>query len=145
MDPELRARAETRLTEAAARLGLSDPRPPYRDRLKRLRENDPDAFGQAVAHYEARVLPALGEAEPLGVWLEYGAYLGGLTGPGDLTLIDGDGRSAAAGAPVPPGSLVLYLPHDTAQEVLVSVQPQSPTAAQQATLDLLVNRRLTLT
>jgi hypothetical protein len=144
MTTDVRSRAETRLTEAAAALHLADPRGPFRERLKQLRETDPEAFQRAVAHYEQDVLPGLAEGDVLAVWLEYGRFLGQLSGNGRLTAIDATGRSTVYRPPLAPGTLVLFLPEDTAVDALVAATPQQPSPAQQATIDLLVSRRLAL-
>lgn len=147
MDEQLRTRAEARLKDAAAELGLADVRTHYRVRLRRLRESDPDAFGRATRHYEETVLPALVGDDPLAVWLDYGRFLASLeTGEAKLTAIDATGRATplAPRAAVHPRSLLLFLPTDGAAEPLVAAEPLQPSAAQRATLDLLVGRRLAL-
>ena len=140
MDAQLRARAEARLAEAAAALGLADPRPPYRDRLRHLRETHPEAFERAVTHYERAVLPAMADHDPLDAWLEYGRFLAGLTADGALTTIDATGRAHNYSAPLPPRSLVLFIPQDTSEPVFIAAQPAECTAPQRGTIDLLVNR-----
>ncbi|HSJ07277.1 MAG TPA: hypothetical protein VK936_11260 [Longimicrobiales bacterium] len=143
MDPDLRARAERRLQEAAAEFGLTDPRPPLREQLRRLRETRPDAFSGAVRHYEAEVLPAL-DADPVGTWLEYARFIGQLTAEGRLVAVDGSGRAMTYRPPLRPGVLVLFVPDDSAAAVLPAAAPLACTPAQQATLDLLVAGRLAL-
>lgn len=144
MDAELRTRAEARLEQAAAALGLADPRAPLRQRLRQLRESHPDAFGRAVEHYEATVLPGLAGDDPIHAWLDYGRFLGQLTSNGRLTAIDATGRAAAFRPPLQQGTLVLFVPDDTSADVLVAASPLQCSAAQQASLDLLVHRRLGL-
>jgi hypothetical protein len=145
MDPQQRRDAEARLATAAERLGLDDPRPPYRERLRVLRERHPDAFDRAIAHYESAVLPALAEtADPLAVWTAYGAFLGKLTSDGTPYRVDASGRSRPFRPPVGPSELVLFVPDDQDADVLLMARPAAPTAAQEATIDLLVNRRLAL-
>jgi hypothetical protein len=141
MDPDLRARAEARLAEAARAQGLADPRPAYRERLRHLRQSHPEAFDRAVEHFEQRVLPALAEHDPLPVWIEYGCFLAALTAEGKATRIDETGR-AATWTPDDPAGLVLFIPDDTASDVMVLCQPDALSAAQQATMTLLVERRL---
>lgn len=141
MDPQLRTRAEGRLEEAARSHGIVDPRPPYRDRLRRLRESQRDAFDRAIEHYEQQVLPALADAAPLNAWIDYGRYLAQLEGPGRTVRIEQDGRATTWSADAPPG-LVLFIPEDTASDVLVLSQPLKPSDAQEATLRLLVERKL---
>jgi hypothetical protein len=153
MDTALRTRAVARLTAAARAKGLADPRAPYRERLRVLRQTEPDAFERAIEHYEQHVLPSLADAEPLPVWIEYGRFLATLTGAGKVTRIDESGRATSwspdspaalvskwtAGVPV---GLVLFIPDDAAADVMVLCQPVSPSDAQQATLRLLVERKL---
>jgi hypothetical protein len=145
MDPQLRSRAEARLQEAAERLGLNDPRPAYRERLRVLREQHPDAFSRAIAHYESAVLPALVEAtDPLAVWTAYGGFLARLTAEGSAYRVDASGRSLPFRPPVARGELVLFLPNDGAADVLVMAMPDATTPAQAATIDLLIKRKLAL-
>lgn len=141
---ELRARAEARLAEAAAAAACADPRPPLRDRLRDLKEAHPAAFERAIGHYEQVVLPGLaGAAEPLAAWIEYARFLGELTSPGRVLAVDATGWAGPYQAPEP-GQLVLFLPDDQAGAVLVALSPAAPTAAQQATIDLLVKHKLSL-
>ena len=145
MDPQLRNRAEARLQDAAERLGLSDPRPPYRERLRVLREQHPEAFTRAIAHYESAVLPALAEAsDPLAVWTAYGGFHGRLTAEGNAYRVDATGRSQPYRPPVSRGELVLFLPDDGAADALVMAMPSAATPAQTATVDLLIRRKLAL-
>lgn len=141
MDPQLRARAETRLAEAAEAEGIADPRPPYRERLRQLRQARPDAFDRAIGHYEREVLPALAGEEPLAAWLEYGRFLASLDGEGRVVRIDARGRASDWSAEAPAG-LVLFIPDDTAADVMVLCQPVTMSDAQQATVKLLVDRKL---
>ena len=144
MDPQLRTTAEARLEQAAAALGLADPRPPYRDRLRLLRDTHPDAFQRAIAHYETQVLPAMATGDAIVAWLGYAQFLTGLTADGTLHVIDESGRAAVYTPPLAPNSLALFVPEDTAEAVLVAASPLHISRAQQATLDLLVGRKLAL-
>jgi hypothetical protein len=144
MSNELRARAEARLIEAAAALGLADPRPPLRERLKRLREVHPAAFERAVAHYEQAVLPALADADPVGAWLEYGRFVGQLTGEGRMVAVNDTGRATTFSPPPTPSTLYLFIPEEASEEVIVAAAPDMPSSAQEATLALLVRRELSL-
>ena len=141
MDTALRTRAEAGLVKAAEGQGLADPRPSYRERLRTLRQARPEAFDQAVEHYEQTVLPALADAEPLPVWLEYGRYLASLTAAGKVVGVDASGRAAQWTREAPAG-LVLFVPEDNAADVMVLSQPVAPSPAQSATLTLLVERKL---
>jgi len=145
MDPELRARAETLLENAARMHALADPRGPYRDRLRALKDSHPDAFRRAVSHYESVVLPALASGtDPLATWLDYGRFLGGLTSAGGLVAVDATGRSTDFDPPVRPDQLVLFVPADAAAAVLPLLQPVALSDAQRATIDLLVNGKFSL-
>lgn len=139
-----RARGDARLDEAAAARGYADPRPPLRERLRLLKETHPDAFERARRHFEEQVVVALAEApDPLAAWLDYAAFLAGLTAAGRMLAVDASGRATPYAEPSP-GALILHVPDDTAAPVLVAASPITPSAAQQATLDLLVNRKLSL-
>jgi hypothetical protein len=146
MDADTRALAERRLTEAATALQLADPRPALRERLKLLRESQPDPFRQAVAHYEAEVLPRLAAEDPLPAWLDYARFVGQLSSNGRITAIDATGLASTLkpSAPPAPATLVLFLPEDNAADPLVALAPLTPSPAQQATLTLLVSRKLSL-
>lgn len=142
MTADLRSAADRNLTTAAAGLGLADPRPPFRDRLRFLQANHPDAFATALRHYESVVLPAIsGGGDVMEAWVQYGETIGALTSPGRMMRVDASGRAARYAAPVTEASLVLHVPDQNDAPVLVTVAPVSPTPAQQATLDLLVHGR----
>ena len=144
MAPENRNAADARLDQAARERGYSDPRPDLRERLRQLKESSPADYRQARTHFEQVVLPALAAAEdPLAAWVDYARFVGGLSAAGRLLAIDPDGQ-ARPDAPPAAGRLMLYVPDDTAAAVLVAAAPASPTPAQQATLDLLVHRKLSL-
>ena len=141
MDPQLRASAEARLEEAARAAGIADPRPAYRERLRQLRQASQDTFDNAIRHYEKHVLPAMVDSDPLHTWIEYGRYLASLEGDGRVVTIDTVGRAADAAGGAPAG-LVLFIPEDTATQVWALCQPLAPSDAQQATMRLLVERKL---
>jgi hypothetical protein len=146
MDAALRARAEERLLQATTLLGLADPRPRLRERLRSLRASHPDAFEGAVAHYEHGVLPRLADADGtddvLAAWTEYGTFLAGQTANCRLLRVDGTGRSTPFRPTAAAGELVLAVPDDLAIDVLVLLEPARATPAQAAALSLLVERRL---
>jgi hypothetical protein len=144
MDAAARTSAEHRLAEAAAARGLDDPRPPLRDRLRLLRDRQPEDFDRAVAHYERQVLPGLAAGEPLDAWLEYARFLGLLTADGRLMVVDDAGAATPFRPPLAPGALVLFLPDDPAADPFIAAAPLRPSPAQRATIDLLVHRRLAL-
>ena len=129
-----------RLSERAlAEADVADPRPLYRDLLRRLREVDPDGFREAAEHYESELVPAIAKrgASPVVAWLAYGAGIAARLGPGRLVAIDvtGRARSLEEGAP-PPGSVVLHLPDDGTR-ALALLLPRTPSEPQEATVELL--------
>ena len=150
---DLRARADARLEEALAAAAVEDPRAACRDRLKALRAADPAAFARAVDYFENTLVAAVaGGAEPLGQWLEYARVLAEAGGAGRTVMVDRRGRARpydgptalpAAGASADPAgaALVLFLPTDTRRGALPLLLPRAPSAAQNASLDLLVRRR----
>ena len=143
MSADIKALADRNLTAAAARLGLADPRPAYRERLRFLKDERPDAFATALRHYEEKVLPELASGDDaIAAWVQYGEAIAGFTAAGRLITVDAQGRALKFATPVPQGALILHVPDDTAAPVLVAASPASPSPAQQATLYLLVNRKL---
>jgi len=141
---DIRNLADNRLDQATAAAAFADPRPPLRERLRDLKDANPGAFERARTHYEQTVLPALaGEGDPLQVWVDYARFLGELASPGRLVGADGTGMASAYQLPAT-GQLILFVPEDSAAPVLIALAPAAPTPAQQATIDLLVNRKLSL-
>ena len=145
MNEELRARADRNLRNAAEALNLADPRPAYRERLRMLKEDRPEAFARALRHYEEVVMPVISsEGDVIEAWIQYGSTIAAFTAPGRLLYVDETGYASRYAPPVRQGSLVLHVPDDNSAAVLVAVAPSVPTPAQQATLDLLVNQSLGL-
>ena len=143
MTADIKALADRNLTAAAARLRLADPRPAFRERLRFLKDERPDAFATALRHYEEKVLPELAsEGDAIAAWVRYGEAIAAFTAAGRLITVDAQGRAMKFATPVPEAALILHVPDDTAAPVLVAASPSEPSAAQQATLDLLVNRKL---
>ncbi len=138
-----RAAADARLEQALAAAGADDPRPAWRERLKALRQADADAFARAVDYFDHTLVSAIaGGAEPLAQWVAYGRFLAELGGRGRAMAVDGSGRAHPYDDAGPPtGALVLFLPEDTRRPALTLLAPAAPTAAQQATVDLLVRGR----
>jgi hypothetical protein len=122
---------------------MADPRPALRDRLRELRDADAAAFEEAKARYETAVGGADGDAA-LQSWIDYGRYLGDLAGEGRLMSVDATGFASPYEPPPSTGALLLHLPEDVGVPALPVMMPDAPTAAQQATLDLLVGRKLAL-
>jgi hypothetical protein len=137
-----RARADARTDEALAAMDFRDPRPAFRERLRWLREEQPNAFTSALAYYEQTLVPALLDEnlEPLGQWLEYGRHLGELTGAGKTVAIDESGRARPYRATRLDSELVIHVPNDTAREALALAVPNQLSDAQRANFDLLIGR-----
>jgi hypothetical protein len=145
MNEDLRTRADLNLTTAARSLGLADPRPAYRERLRLLKDTQPDAFSRALRHYEDEVLPAVADGRnAIDSWVQYGAFLAALSAAGRMMSIDATGYATRYMAPVTENALVLHVPDDNAAPVLIAVAPAAPAPPQQATIDLLVNGSLGL-
>jgi hypothetical protein len=145
MDPDRKSRAESRLEAAFEAAGAVDSRAALRAVLKELRARSPDAFEQALASYEERVVPALADGPAvLDAWIGYGRRLGELLGEGRLLDIDAEGRASDHSPPYQAGTLVLFVPDDAATPAFALALPRSPSAAQAATEALIVGLRLGL-
>jgi hypothetical protein len=145
MASETRRKSDDRLERACAAAGLTDPRETYRDLLRDLRGRDPDSFARASGHYQSEVLPRLaGDAEPIDTWIEYGRVLGELGANGRMYSIDATGLADVYRPPYARHSLVLFVPDDGTRGSFVAAMPITPTAAQSATVDMLVHGRLSL-
>ena len=145
MSEDLRARADARLEAALNGSGIRDPRPHLRRMLKHLKDRNPPAFERALSHYESVLVPGVaGEDDPLGRWLEYGRLLAELSGEGAMMAIDGTGRARPADDAPPPDSLILYLPESAETPAAVLRCPAETTAAQDASIQLLVLGRVSI-
>lgn len=124
---------------ALERLEIQDVRPLYRALLKRLKTEDPDAYADAVRHFEDEVKPAVEASDdPLGEWLEYGRWLADRLAPGRDVAVDPTGRSEELGSgPPPEGSLLLHLPESTRRRALELALPAEPTEFQREARELL--------
>lgn len=141
---DVRARADARFESALKEAGARDPRDFYRERLKALKAENPEAFRRALSYYEDRLIPAVADdgSDPRAEWLEYGRVLAALSAKGRTVQIDPTGRAAEYARPVPPDHLVLHLPDTTSQPALIVGIPPRLSPAQKATHDLLVKRSL---
>lgn len=125
---------------ALAERELADVRPLYRELLKELKAQDPDAYREAVRRYEEEVQPAAEEADdPLRRWLGYGRWLADRLIEGRAVAVDRTGRSRefAEGTAPPEGALVLHLPESTRRRALELAVPAQPTEYQEAARELL--------
>ena len=140
-DPDVRSRADERFRRALESAGARDPREFYRERLRVLKEQDPEAFHRSVAYFEEKLIPAVARegSDPLAEWLEYGRVLASST-PGRTVQIDAAGRAADYASPVAADALVLHLPEVSTQAALVVGIPARLSPAQRAAYDLLVRQ-----
>jgi hypothetical protein len=146
MDQTQRQRADARLEEALERAALRDPRPFFRDRLRLLKDREPEAFEEARRYAEEALLPRVAAegSDPVAEWFAYGERLAELGGPGRTVSVHPGGRARTFAPPLHPDHLVLHLPDDTRTPALMLLAPQHLSPAQQATYDLLVEGKLAL-
>lgn len=146
MSVENRDVAERRSADAFARSGWADPRADYRAMLRRLREQSATLFSSAVADYEDAVVGRLSDAEadPVAAWLAYGVRLAGWAAGGRTVRIDAEGRRSDTTGGFDTPSLLLQLPAEESGRAMVVAAPREPSAAQAATIALLVDGRLAL-
>ncbi|HYJ78002.1 MAG TPA: hypothetical protein VEW03_00170 [Longimicrobiaceae bacterium] len=140
--PDLRARADERLTHALEAAGARDPREHCRAQLRDLKARSPDAYRRALAYYEERLIPAVarGDGDALAEWLEYGRVLATLAAPGRTVQIDPAGRASDYAPPVPSDALVLHLPDRATDRALAVGLPARLSPPQRANYDLLVKQ-----
>ena len=146
MDPELKEKADARFDEALAEAGARDPRDHYRDMLRELKGRDPDAYEDAVKHFQETLIPeiASGQRNPLEAWREYGRKLAGRIAEGRTVEIDDTGLSHPHDPSTHRDRLVVHLPDDTGEKAILVSLPAEVTSAQRATYDLLVAGKQTL-
>ena len=138
MTDELTERADRVLEEALEATGARDPREFYRERLRELKQANPEGYQEAVSYYRETLIPAVanGDARPLEAWTEYGRVLAEAVTPGRTVSIDATGLAHPYEGPEP-DRLVLHLPSGSGRALLVGLPPElSP--AQRATFDVLV-------
>jgi hypothetical protein len=145
MDDTAKAQVEARTAEAITNGPYQDFREDYRDRLRWLKETNPQGFSKALTYYNDILAANIAAGhDPLREWVEYGRTLAKLSGPGRVYSIDETGRAVPAADFADPNGLMLHLPDDTNVRALPLAVPRELSAAQRATLDLLVNRKLAL-
>jgi hypothetical protein len=139
MADELTEKADQVLEGALEATGARDPREFYRERLRELRQANPDGYREAVAYYRETLIPAVanGAAPPLDAWTEYGRVLAEATTPGRTVSIDTTGLAHPYEGPAPE-RLVLHLPSGKGGKALLVGLPLELSPAQRATFDVLV-------
>lgn len=141
MSDELIAKADAHLEEALTRAGARDPREFYRERLRELKQANPDGYAEAVSYYRDTLIPqvASGTVEPLAAWTEYGRRLAEAVVPGRTVAVDASGLAHPYAHPAPGDHLVLHLPDGKGGRALLVGLPAELSAAQRATYDVLVS------
>lgn len=140
-----KSRGDARLEAAFSRLGMQDPRESYRSVLRELRARDAEAFARATAHYQQHVVPALASsADPVDTWIDYGRVIGEMMAPGAMMVVDGTGRALPVRSPIGAGELIVFVPDDGTRGAFVAARPAELSAAQAATISLLIEGRLAL-
>ena len=140
MDDTAKRLADERTDQAIGDAPFEDFREAYRERLRWLKDSQPQAFTRALSHYNDILVPNIAAgAAPLAEWLEYGRLLGNLSGAGKVMQIDETGRAF----PFTNGAegLILHLPEDTNVPALALTVPKALSDAQKATLGLLVKNK----
>ena len=143
MDQELHDRADQIFEDALGKTGAKDPREFYRKRLREMKEENPDAYGEAVAYYQNELVPSIAEAgdDPLMAWQRFGCRMAELTVTGTPIEIDTTGRRRPYAPPTPTDRMVLHIPQGSKGRALIIGLPPELSAAQLATYDLLVAGR----
>jgi hypothetical protein len=139
MSDELTQAADRALEAALEETGARDPREFYRERLRELKDANPEGYRDAVAYYREELLPTVagGDAPALDAWTEYGRRLAEALAPGRTVSIDESGRAHGWEGP-DVTRLVLHLPKDAASRALLVGLPPELSPAQRATYDVLV-------
>ncbi len=143
MDQELHDRADQIFEDALGKTGAKDPREFYRKRLREMKAENPDAYGEAVAYYQNELVPSIAEAgdDPLMAWQRFGCRMAELTVIGTPIEIDTTGRRRPYAPPTPADRMVLHVPQGSKGRALIIGLPPELSAAQLATYDLLVAGR----
>ncbi len=141
---ESRAVADARLAAALESASIRDPRPYYRHALVQLKQRSPNGYARAVAYFDEQLVPTVaGDGDPLTSWLAYGRMIAGEIGPGCEVEVDPSGRVLAPDVQRPGRGLLLWLPDDEAAPATLLRAPRKWTRAQEATVELLVQGRVT--
>lgn len=143
MTDDTQKEADRRLEEALEARGSRDPREFYRERLRELKERDPEGYAEAVGYYRDTLIPqvAEGSVDPIEAWTRYGRRLAEATAPGRTVVVDATGKAHPWSDPPPADQLVLHLPEDRGRRAILVALPPDLTPAQRATYDVLVAGR----
>jgi hypothetical protein len=146
MESDLHVRADQALRTALERTGARDPREFYRELLRELKRKDEDAYRGAVDRWRQEVIEPLarGDGDPLERWLRYGLELARAVEPGRTVIVNDTGRAEPLSSAPSWTDLVLQLPERRKVRAIPVSIPPSPTGPQRATLDLLVQGRVSL-
>jgi hypothetical protein len=137
MDDTAKRLADERTDQAIGSAPFEDFREAYRERLRWLKDGQPQGFTRALSHYNDILVPNIAAgADPLIEWMEYGRLLGNLSGAGKVMRIDETGRAFPAVEATE--GLILHLPEDTNVPALALAVPKALSDAQKATLSLLI-------
>ncbi|MEE2905436.1 MAG: hypothetical protein VX801_03460 [Gemmatimonadota bacterium] len=139
MSETLITTAEQALEAALATSGARDPRDFYRERLRELKQVNPESYRAAVTYYREVLIPEVagGAGNPLDAWIEYGRTLAEALAPGRTVSIDETGKSHNYEG-VDSSGLILHLPQETGARALLVSLPVTMSSAQRATYDVLV-------
>jgi hypothetical protein len=140
MSEDTPQKADQVLERVLAETGARDPREFYRDRLRDLKQTNPDGYAEAVAYYRDTLIPAVagGTQAPLDAWTEYGRRLVQALAPGRTMSIDESGKAHPFDEPRT-DRLVLHFPDDKGGRAMLVGLPIELSAAQRATYDVLVS------
>jgi hypothetical protein len=146
MEKEMQAAADRRLEEVLAATGARDPRPACREVLREIRRRNEGDYAAAVSDFRDTVLRgiAVEGADPVRTWIEFGVRLAERLAPGRPVVVDGEGRARSYASPPDARELILHLPNDRGARAVPVALPTSSTAAQRATVELLVHGRVKL-
>ena len=140
MSDDVTKQADEILKAALEATGARDPREFYRDRLRDLKQTNPDGYTEAVAYYRDTLIPAVasGTQAPLDAWTEYGRRLVQALAPGRTMSIDDSGKAHPFDEPRT-DRLVLHFPDEKGGRAMLVGLPIELSTAQRATYDVLVS------
>ena len=137
-DPSDRDQADEEYRAALSRHAMRDVQPIYRQFLRRLKARDTVLYEEAVERYQSDIMEsAEGGSDLLHRWIDYGVWLAGRISPGQLIAVDREGRAEKPSARPPLGPLLLHLPEASGERGIPIAVPAEPSAAQEATQQLL--------